>query len=244
MIISHKYRFIFVKTTKTAGTSIEIALSKFCGPGDVITRVNSEDEKIRQQLGYPGPQNYEAKISKFYRLLEVLGLHRRTQTTNFKNHLAAELIRDNISPEIWDSYFKFCFERNPFDKAISRYFWNTRKQEERSSLSEFLEEVPTNRLSNWHLYTIDNEIAVDFVGRYERLAEDLARVGEKLGLPEDLNLPNAKGGTRKDRSHYSTVLSAADRARIEKACAHEIAALDYGWQTEPSDGKEAINTAF
>lgn len=29
MIISHKNRFIFLKTEKTAGTSIEIALSKF-----------------------------------------------------------------------------------------------------------------------------------------------------------------------------------------------------------------------
>ncbi|MEL6382956.1 MAG: chondroitin 4-O-sulfotransferase, partial [Cyanobacteria bacterium J06626_18] len=32
MIISHEYKFIFLKTRKTAGTSIEIALSKFCGP--------------------------------------------------------------------------------------------------------------------------------------------------------------------------------------------------------------------
>jgi hypothetical protein len=33
MIISPAHRFIFIKTRKTAGTSMEIALAKFCGEG-------------------------------------------------------------------------------------------------------------------------------------------------------------------------------------------------------------------
>src|SRR5258706_13533067 len=65
MIISHVYKFIFIKTNKTAGTSIEIALSRFCGDDDVITPISQEDEAIRRSLGYRGPQNYMAPLSDY-----------------------------------------------------------------------------------------------------------------------------------------------------------------------------------
>ena len=37
MIASFSRGFVFIKGRKTAGTSIEIALSRFCSEGDVIT---------------------------------------------------------------------------------------------------------------------------------------------------------------------------------------------------------------
>ena len=58
MIVSHKHKFIFIKTVKTAGTSLEVALSEFCGSKDIITKIAPDDEEYRKSLGYLGPQNY------------------------------------------------------------------------------------------------------------------------------------------------------------------------------------------
>ncbi|NER83584.1 MAG: sulfotransferase family 2 domain-containing protein [Leptolyngbya sp. SIO1D8] len=226
MIISHKYKFIFLKTRKTAGTSIEIALSQFCGAKDVITPIVGADERKRRELGFRGPQNYNIPLS-FYQKSDWLTLLRERKPKQFFNHAGAVFIRDNIGQDIWNSYFKFCFERDPFDKAISRYYWNTR--EPRPEISNFLEATQIKFLSDWQIYTIDNQIVADFVGRYENLADDLAIVAEKIGLSGELSLPKAKGGYRKDRKHYSQVLDERARARIEQVCSREMANFKYTW---------------
>ena len=59
MIISHKHKFIFVKTRKTAGTSLEIGLSEHCGAQDVITPISPKDELLRASLGFRGVQHHQ-----------------------------------------------------------------------------------------------------------------------------------------------------------------------------------------
>lgn len=65
MIISHKHRFFFVKTRKTVGTSLEIALSKICGQDDVITPISKVDEIARKQYAEITAQNYFIPLRKY-----------------------------------------------------------------------------------------------------------------------------------------------------------------------------------
>lgn len=64
MIISHKHKFLYIKAQKTAGTSIEIALSNICGESDIITPISRVDEEKRKSLGYLTAQNYYIPESK------------------------------------------------------------------------------------------------------------------------------------------------------------------------------------
>ena len=54
MIISHKRKFIYIKTQKTAGTSTEIVLEKYCGHNDIITHITMGDSKTHKPRNYGG----------------------------------------------------------------------------------------------------------------------------------------------------------------------------------------------
>ena len=218
MIVSHKCKFIFLKTRKTAGTSIEITLSGLCGSNDIITPIAQEDEKIRQKLGYRGPQNYH-----------ILNTDNTKDNQEFFNHATAKFIRENLGEAVWNSYFKFCFERNPFDKYISRYYWRTRNDKSPPEINDYIKLVPNHLLSCWNIYTINHQIAVDFVGHYETLSSDLNAIMNKLGFSTNLILPEAKGNYRSDKRHYSKILNKQARHHLELICANEIAELNYYW---------------
>ena len=230
MIVNHEYRFIFLKTRKTAGTSIEIGLSEFCGPDDIITPITDVDEEKRRALGFRGPQNYDV-ARRFYTGIDTARRYLRRLPKQFANHDTALYVKRNLDPDIWNTYFKFSFERNPFDKAISRYYWSTK--EPRPEISDYLDTASVHLLSNWDIYTINDHVGVDFLGRYENLAADLAALTERLRLPGEITMPRAKGGHRSNRKPYQEVLDARARERIEIVCAKEIRHLGYAWDAAP-----------
>jgi hypothetical protein len=70
---------------------------------------------------------------------------------------------------------------------------------------------------------------VDAVYRYEALDRAIKEIGVRLKLGETPALPRAKGGHRKDRRSYRDILSAADRDKIARVYAREIARFGYEW---------------
>lgn len=223
MIVSHRHKFVFLKTRKTAGTSLEIGLSEYCGPDDVITEISPDDEEVRRRLGFRGPQNHvltQEQISRMY------GNGKRNHS--FRNHDIAQRVYDGVGTETWNGYFKFTIERNPYDKAISRYYWSMRDVEQPDPIGAFLEKCKPPSLSNWDIYTIADRVAVDYVIRYENLGEEVDRLGQQLGIGR-IAMPQSKASHRRDRRHYREILSNSDRLLIEKFCRREIAAFGYEW---------------
>lgn len=228
MIISHKYKYIFIKTNKTAGTSIEIALSKFCGDTDIITPISPNDEETRKRLGYRGPQNYLSPLRDYGIKNIATLLLKGERKYRYFNHISAEDIKTYIGDEIWNNYYKFCFERNPWDRVISLYYWRYRS-EPKPTITEFLESDVPLALKNKgsRLYTIDGKVVVDKVYRFENLAEELETVRKLLGIPDKLDLPMAKSSFRKDKRNYREILNDTQKEIVARIFRDEIRLFGY-----------------
>lgn len=234
MIISHKHKFIFIKTKKTAGTSIEIALSAICGEDDIISPIAPADEKARKNMGVRSAQNYTINPTKWDTddLMKILS---QVDVPTYYNHMPASEIRKYVPDEIWDSYYKFCFERNPFDKVLSLFHWiNKVTDNDYDTLDDFIEDGHLDRIHGFDLYTIGNVVAVDDIYKFEELEESMDRISQKLHLDTPLRLPSykAKSNTRKDRRHYSEVLTPKQREIIKLAFARELELMDYVFEME------------
>lgn len=227
MIVSHTHRFIFLKTSKTAGTSVEIALSEFCGDRDVITPVLPEDEALRRSLGHRGPQNRDIPMKR-WGATEYARLVTKRRRPRFYGHMTAREAMRALGRGVWDSYFKFCFERNPWDRVISKFHWHFRDGD-KPEFAEFVRSRHIDHLvkKGHDVYTIDGAVVVDRVCRYEQLLDELERVRTTIGLPEPLSLPRAKGGERADRRHYREVFDDESRDIVARKFAFEIELMGY-----------------
>lgn len=137
--------------------------------------------------------------------------------------MPASLIREYIGEEIWNTYYKFCFERNPWDKAISLYYWKN-KLEPRPTLEDFIQ----NPLSEYGLYSIDGKLAVDKVYRFEEIDKAMKDIAEKVGLPEKPKLPVTKNSTNKSaKKDYKTIYTESSKDRIAQEFSREINLMGY-----------------
>ena len=188
MIVSHKFKFIFIKTRKTAGTSLEVFLSGVCGPDDVVTPV------IPAEPGHE-PRNH-------------FGLY---------NHMPASEAMRGLRG-CWDSYFKFCVERNPWSKVLSMFTWVGA-----DDFDEFLEgPLPVDSL----LYMDGDRLLVDRVVRYEDLDRGLGEVFGGLGVEfGGLRVQAKAGAARNYREFYTT----AQRDLVAERFAREIAMFGYSF---------------
>jgi hypothetical protein len=225
MLVSHKHRFIFVKTRKTAGTSVEIALSPHLGPDDIVTPLRFDgEEDLRREAGGSGPQNTRIPLRR-WRTYECY-LRVRTGKVEFYDHMPAKRI-NRLLPREWKDYYSFAVERNPYDISISAYYFARRSARFRDfSLSEFIASPELERYSNWQMYAARSSVLVDQVLRYDSLEEQLCELTGRFGI-HGLALPRAKSSIRMDRRPYREVLSAIDRARIEHVFRREISHFDF-----------------
>lgn len=248
MILSRSRNFIFVKTRKTGGTSVEIALSAFCGEEDIVTLITPIDETLRLEKGraFRNCLSDPALERQYETLLResdppVRKIPREVKDAQvFYNHmpLSEILERSGVRGE---DFFRFTIERHPYDKAVSyaNFHMGYRAYARGGALSVGLEEIPaeidrliesgklSEKIRNHELYCLGGRVGVDRILRYERLGEEFAEMLETIGVPGEVELPSVKVGQRDRSVPARDILTAAQRQWIQEACAPEFELLDY-----------------
>lgn len=232
MLVSHLKQFIFTKTSKTAGTSVEVYFEPYCLPrGEWEFRhARPEYDSSTGIIGYRGPG---------------LDLNR----VRWWNHMPAQHIRSRVGADVWDRYFKFTVVRNPFDKVVSAFHYFRGKRGTngiRTRVEDLMyrlrwpneEERDRNRFKAWvrrgrlpidrDRYLIDGDICVDYFIRFERLEDGIRHVCDSVGIPfEPDRIPRLKMGARDGnfRSYYD--LETAER--VAHAYRFEMDFFGYEW---------------
>lgn len=191
MIISHKHKFVFIKTRKTAGTSIEMALSSICGTKDILTPLSGDDELQRKGYSGVGKQNYHLPLKQL-KPRDVVSLFKNFKWPRYRNHDNASKVRNRLGGDRWKEYFTFCFDRQPVEKLCSHYQW-LKMTGQCKTVSEYVNKNYYHKIRASLLYLDSNGAPmVDKVYRLEELTDALNDISMRLKLDKPLQMPDLK----------------------------------------------------
>ena len=186
-IVSFKHRFIFIKSRKVAGTSLEIALSRFCGKDDVMSRFGDRKSNRLRARFYPYPVRSE---------IHVVTTNREKRAFKLGTHVDAMTLRTLLGDDVFRRFLKISVIRNPYDWVVSLYAW---RSHERNRATDGKRGI--SRFRRWFLRSIEDELyrqerryatfkcpydAVDCMIRFEHFEEDLTALSQRLGLTENI----------------------------------------------------------
>ncbi len=225
MIFSNRFQYLFVHIAKTGGTSIKDHLKR---------------HRWRDPLAWP--QLLCANLSAVFG--HRLGV-------KFPRHARAVAAKEMLPRALFESLFKFCFVRNPWDLQVSAFH---HIQNEQSGLvrAQGLETFeaylrwsldprrpynyfvnPLNQPMLDSITDLNGDVLVDFVGRFECLAEDWQGISERIGLPVR-DLPRRRAS--KQRKPYAKYYDAQLRELVREHYARDIEAFGYTFEGGLPDG--------
>jgi hypothetical protein len=227
MLISHRKKFIYTKTARSAGTSVEVYFEPFCLPENTWKFSHSREEFIGDTgiIGYRGNDRDEEK---------------------WFNHMPAKQIKEHLGNKVWSQYYKFCVIRNPFDKLVSLFHFNESAKKKRAKVNQidpkiiwekksksvvarFREWILDGQLFRDHeLYMIDGEFCLDFYIKYEELENGMRHVCDVLKIPfNSQKIPKLKVGNRPVGAQLNHYYDSKTIEVVNNLYQREIEKFDY-----------------
>jgi hypothetical protein len=164
MIISKLHKFIFVAIPKTGTHSVRRALREHLAPDDL------------EQVGL--------FVQKKFPIPELARLQH--------GHLSLEQVRPYLKPEEFDSFFKFAFVRNPFDRFVSYCAFMTRAEghfdrDPHMVMRHMIQNPPWHHVlfQPQHSFVTgaDGQLLTDYFGRIEEMQKSYDEIAARIGIP-------------------------------------------------------------
>ena len=183
---------------------------------------------------WPEPRNtsdlWMGFVSKFRNKYQTGGLQ----------HLLATQIREEVGEKVYSDYYKFTIVRNPWDKAVSQFFYMRQRPDlreyigmkEDDTFMRYLELTNSKLHVQWekqHKFFQDEngKIIVNFIGRLENFKADSAHILDRLGIQAEIPHVNA---TR--HKHYSEYYNTETREMVAEMYKDDIRILWYKFEEQ------------
>ena len=208
----------------------------------------------RKQLNQPG--DYYSKHSfDYYRCIfihipKTAGISvSKSLFGHNTDHADIDWFLDNYGKHTVNSYFKFAFVRNPWDRLYSAYhflqqggmypvdkaFYDTHLSHLNSFEAFVMDWLNQDRLETYVHFVPQyrfitskhdrNRLLMDFIGRFEHLAQDFKIVNERLGMPPVM-LQKLNTGIASQKK-YTDSYSAEMRDKVHCLYEKDIALFQY-----------------
>ena len=189
--INHDKKAIFLHINKTGGSYIAGTLEKYYGFKTFYLKRPDHDSFCFNKKINPKQKYYENRVHG------VFWYYRSSP------HLNAKM---GMTPDKWDSYFKFCFIRNPYDRIISG--WNHLGK--RIPFKQYLhmrnmigdmEYIHVFMPQIRHMVDCKNQIQLNFIGHFENLETDFLYILYHLGYTLPIHDPVVRVNVKKHKKY-------------------------------------------
>lgn len=207
-MISHRKQFIFIHIYKTAGSSITSALSEF------------DNHRI---LNNPFIKNLRIRFAP--------SSYNMFRSTLFPDHVTALYVKNSVQPRVFNEFFKFAFVRNPWDWQVSMYhyikrarFYRQHNVAKKMSFENYVTWRVENDVRLQKRFVVDenDNVLVDYIGKFENLESDFAYICQELDIRK--TLPHIK---KSERRSYRTYYNDRTANMIYDAFRKDIDFFDY-----------------
>ena len=218
VLINHELKAIYIHIPKTGGSYIKYLLKKYYGFETINQSLFSEKHSqfVHTKIDDKDPKYLSVTN------ITIGGLLRYYMTSNLFNDM------NNMDETKWKTYKKFAIIRCPYDRIVSAFCYCTdtvrpkltleEKPERFLNFKEYLlrykqRESCIGPFDNYcymhsiipqcdHLIDINNEMNIDYIGRFENLNEDLCDILIKLGVKEILHSEEIKTNYKKNKATF------------------------------------------